>query len=250
MKASPIGITSNIIIKLTKDAPSPSGVFLSISSALITINSLVIFGEFWKVPAILVLMFFFSVRINHYETNIGGLLYHVYYFAAIECILSVISLIVNIFNKYVYISMILSILSLLVMFAFIAILRNPEVKKHSLEIILLLKMIVCSALTVVYYIETFNLIFDPELVLLLLYFNGFYMIYIKTRNNGEDTGAGEAMNNPEDPTRPALLSTNPTRDSLPSYEESFNFPNSQFKNNKNVDKTKIDDSNNKKDDDL
>ena len=186
-----------------------------------------------------------NISIKYYEANTSGLLNHVYYFSVIESILSVISLIANILNEFGYISMTLSILFFLVMFTFIAILRNPE-KKHPLEIILLLKMIVCTALTIVYYLETFSLTSDPELLLLVLYFNGFYMIYIKTKNNVEDTEEG--INDPEDSTRPTLLSTNPTsetesiRDSLPSYEESFNFPNSEFKNNKNVDnivKTKI-----------
>ena len=80
-----------------------------------------------------------------------------------------------------------------------------------------------------------------------LYFNSFYFIYTKLKNNSEENE--EQINDPEEPTGPTLLTTDPTseteteRDILPTYEESFNYPNSEFKNNKNVDnidKTEID----------
>ena len=59
----------------------------------------------------------------------------------------------------------------------------------------------------------------------------FYVIYIYIiKNNGEETE--EQINNPEDPTSSA---SEKDRDCLPSYEESFNYPNSEFQNNKNVD---------------
>ena len=105
-------------------------------------------------------------------------------------------------------------------------------------------MIICTIVTGVYYLDTFSLSSDPELILLGLYFNGFYIIYLIIKNNREDTE--EQINDPEDPTRPTPLSTDPTNsetdggDILPSYEESFNYPNSDVDN---IDKPKIDDSN-------
>ena len=193
-------------------------------------------------------MHFFSGRIKYYERDTSGLRHHVYYLAAIESILAVISLIFNIMNAFLLTS---SILFFLVMITFIALLRNPK-KKGLIEIILLTKLMLCAAVTFVYYyLNKFSPISDPELFLLVLYFNGFYMTYHIIQNYGEVTE--EEINDPEDPPRATPLSTLPTsetdtRDSLPSYEESFNYPNSEFKNNKNVDnidKTKIDDSNNK-----
>ena len=95
------------------------------------------------------------------------------------------------------------------------------------KLIFLLKNFVYMILVVLFYTEIFTVSSNPELILLGLYFNSFYIIYLNTKNNGEDPQ--EQINHPEDPERPTVMSTNPTsetdRDSLPSYEESFNYPN-------------------------
>ena len=101
--------------------------------------------------------------------------------------------------------LILSVIFLFVTIAFIAFLNQ----KRQLEILLLLsKVIICTIVTGVYYLDTFSLSSDPELILLGLYFNGFYIIYLIIKNNREDTE--EQINDPEDPTRPTPLSTDPT----------------------------------------
>ena len=98
----------------------------------------------------------------------------------------------------------------------------------SVKFVFLMKIVVYMILVVSFYSEIFSVSSNPELILLGLYFNSFYTIYYSsTKNNGtEDTE--EQINDPEDPTGPTELSTNPTsetdRDSLPSYEESFNYP--------------------------
>ena len=117
-------------------------------------------------------------------------------------------------------------------------------QKKAFMAFFLLKIIVCVLLTVVYYLDTFSLSYDPEFLLLGFYFNGFYIIvYFIDKNQVDETG--EEINDPEVPTVLNIPSsdTDRDRDILPSYEESFNFPNSEFKNNKNVDnidKTEID----------
>merc|ERR1712183_608038 len=208
-----LGTVINLILKLTKDVPnSKSGLILSTCSAIIMIHSVVILA-----------------RIKYYEANISGLLYHVYYLAAIESILNGILFIVNTLTLAVST---LSILFFSVMLTFIAMLRKPK-EKFSMKIILLLKVILCAAQTIVYYLGTFSLTSDPELILLGLYFNCFYMMYLIIKKNE----TVEENNDPEDPTAPRVVSSNPASsetdrgDSLPSYEESFNYPNSQFKNN-------------------
>ena len=254
MKTSLIGIISNIIIKLTKDVPSGfGGVLLSCCSALIMLNTVPILGESRKIIFILyyyilyLYISFVSAKIKYYETNISGLLCHVYIFTAIETFLSHIWLLHRSLIDFGPITMTISLIFVFVMWTFFVMLRKPG-KKGSwkrIEIILPLKIVVCTALTVVYYLDTFSLSNDPEVLLMGLYFNSFYFIYTKLKNNSEETE--EQINNPEEPTGPTLLTTDPTseteRDILPTYEESFNYPNSEFKNNKNVDnidKTEID----------
>ena len=72
-------------------------------------------------------------------------------------------------------------------------------QKKAFMAFFLLKIIVCVLLTVVYYLDTFSLSYDPEFLLLGFYFNGFYIIvYFIDKNQVEETG--EEINDPEVPT--------------------------------------------------
>ena len=151
--------------------------------------------------------------LRYYERNTSDLIHHAYYFALIESFspLFIRLCIPSVINMVSYIMLILSSLY-----------GNNFVVK----LIFLLKNFVYMILVVLFYTEIFTVSSNPELILLGLYFNSFYII-LNTKNNGEDPE--EQINHPEDPERPTVMSTNPTsetdRDSLPSYEESFNYPN-------------------------
>jgi len=178
---------------------------------------------------------FILVRIHHYEANIKGLRKHANYLAFIEAILSVILLIIcclNISKDYSYTKIALNTL----LWTIIAVTNLTRSHKKCLLSIFLFKIFVWLGLSVVYYRDTFSLTYDPELLLLGLYFNGFYIIeYGINKNQAGDTE--EEINDPEVPTvlSTPISETDRDRDSLPSYQESFNFPNSELKNDKNVD---------------
>ena len=113
------------------------------------------------------------------------------------------------------------------MLSFILILTSLYGNNLSVKLIFLMKNFVYMILVLLFYNEEFTVSSNPELILLGLYFNSYYIIYINIHYNAEATE--EEINHPDDSTQPTVMSNprNETdrRDSLPTYEESFNYPN-------------------------
>ena len=161
----------------------------------------------------------------YYEENTRHLICHAYYFAAIESISPLfMRLATTDSSLFLWMSFFLMLFSMFIL---------PFYHANDLLVILffMLKIFVYLILAYLFY-NKMNVSSNPELLLLGLYFNSYYYIIYLYDQEDQAVDNEEETNEPEVPVETRVINPEPETDrySLPSYEESFNYPNVWQKN--------------------
>ena len=168
---------------------------------------------------------FFPVMIWYYEENTRHLICHAYYFAAIESLSPLIMRLAATDSSVVlWMSVLYVCLMLFWMFIYVFYYENDLL----VVLFFIMKIFVYLILALLFY-NKMNVSSNPELLLLGLYFNSYYYIIYLYDQEDQAVDNEEETNEPEVPVETRVINPEPETDidryTLPSYEESFNYPN-------------------------